>query len=233
MMSVSIFLVFIVPATTVGGSLLHSHERCSSFFRSQYKQDEQLVEIMQRGVEIEPFYVDLAANHYEHISNTFALDRCLGWRGLCIEPNAGEYYFGLLKHRTCQLFPICISNVEETVTFLEVGPYGGILGTNKHVNNTAEWAASINSTSPQSQMTCVTLSFLLMRQRVRRVGFLSLDVEGHELQILQGIDWDKVEIDIIALESNSRVAVDYLLGKGYKWYTGELFTSDSISRQLL
>ena len=31
--------------------------------------------------------MDLAANHAVRISNTYVMDRCLGWRGLCIEAN--------------------------------------------------------------------------------------------------------------------------------------------------
>ena len=55
-------------------------------YTSQYRQDramhEHLFANMSHGV-----YLDVAANHYKRISNTYFYDRCLGWRGLCVEPN--------------------------------------------------------------------------------------------------------------------------------------------------
>ena len=54
-------------------------------------------------------YLDIAANHYKRISNTYFFDVCLGWRGLCLEPNP-IYHDGLRAHRTCELLPTCASD---------------------------------------------------------------------------------------------------------------------------
>ena len=57
-------------------------------FTSMAKQDKVLYELIfskiqgRRGT-----YVDVAANHYKRISNTYFYDTCLQWRGLCVEPN--------------------------------------------------------------------------------------------------------------------------------------------------
>ncbi|KAI0559198.1 S-adenosyl-L-methionine-dependent methyltransferase [Gracilaria domingensis] len=41
---------------------------------------------------------------------------------------------------------------------------------------------------------------MLRRGGIERVDFLSLDVEGHELAVLQGIDWERTRGDGINVE---------------------------------
>lgn len=185
-------------------------ERCREYFRSQFGQDEHFLEILEHAKDvISPYYIDLAANNHETLSNTYLLDKCLGWKGMCIEPHP-QYYTGLMLHRKCDVWPICISDRMETVSFVLAGVLSGIESTNKNLEGTAEWQQSVNTETPRKEMQCVPLGFLLERSDVNKVGYLSLDVEGHELKILQGIDWEAVEIDVIAMEPNDEDAVDFL-----------------------
>ena len=48
------------------------------------------------------YFVDLAANHAIHLSNTRALERDHGWHGVCIEGNEA-LAFELLRHRRCSV----------------------------------------------------------------------------------------------------------------------------------
>ena len=51
-------------------------------------------------------------------------------------------------------------------------------------------------------MKCVTLENLLKAHDVDTVDYMSLDVEGKELDILKTIDFDKVNIRCISVENN-------------------------------
>ena len=42
------------------------------------------------------FFIDLAANAWEHLSNTYALERYYNWSGICIEPNQ-KYWPGFFS----------------------------------------------------------------------------------------------------------------------------------------
>lgn len=61
----------------------------------------------------------------------------------------------------------------------------------------------------------------IMEERgITHVDFMSLDVEGVELEALQGIDFDKVTIDYIAVENDknsirAEKVREYLIDKGY------------------
>lgn len=64
---------------------------------------------------------------------------------------------------------------------------------------------------------------------------MSLDVEGHELQVLQGIDWDTTTIDIISIEPSSLPALVFLenmgytkLDNGFYWFTDNRIIVDFI-----
>ena len=55
---------------------------------------------------------------------------------------------------------------------------------------------------------------IFKEHNITRIDFLSLDVEGHEVQALSSVDLSKVHIDIIISE-NPRVA-ELLLRNGYR-----------------
>lgn len=89
------------------------------------------------------------------------------------------------------------------------GAVGGIehtLNRNKKSNNTGTVV----------KLSCVTLDSILERVAITEVDYLSLDVEGHELDVLRGVDLTKVLIKVITLEAaKNRAAADYLQSHGY------------------
>lgn len=52
-------------------------------------------------------YVDVGTNMPTVISNTLFFDKCLGWRGVCFEPQA-QYHEEINKTRGCTLIPACV-----------------------------------------------------------------------------------------------------------------------------
>jgi len=62
------------------------------------------------------------------------------------------------------------------------------------------------------------LSQILRRTDVRQVDFLSLDVEGFELDVLQSLDW-RVPVHVMLIERHPRGTVmeQLLLSKGFKY----------------
>ena len=152
-------------------------------FTSQSAQDRWLYErffskLGRRGV-----YVDVAANHYKRISNTFFFDRCLQWKGVCVEPNP-IYHDGLRKHRSCALIDTCASNSSLAEIDLVMpreqwlGGMGGVAGGTlnhwaRRAFPQAQWA------SATSRMRCVRLGDELESRGLTRIDLMSLDVEGH------------------------------------------------------
>ena len=74
--------------------------------------------------------MDLDANDWKETSNTYFLDMCLHWDGICIEGNS-NYQGNLLGYRGCAVEHTCVADEEKSVFFSEEGVKGGIVGTGK------------------------------------------------------------------------------------------------------
>lgn len=53
-------------------------------------------------------------------------------------------------------------------------------------------------------------------------GVWLFSVEGHELPVLEGINWNKTEIDIIVLENKARQIVQFFENQDYTRFAGVL-----------
>lgn len=49
---------------------------------------------------------------------------------------------------------------------------------------------------------CRRLQDVLNERNIKKIDFMSLDVEGYELEVLLGIDFSKVDINCIVVENN-------------------------------
>ena len=131
------------------------------------------------------FYIDSGANEPETLSNTLFFDVCLGWSGLCIEPNE-QYHAALIKRRSCQLCPLCISDKEENTIFSATGGSG-----------------HIGEGENQKTIRCAPLDVILDKYAHgrRHIDFWSLDVEGHEMTVLEAVPWSKFTFTAILVET--------------------------------
>ena len=115
-------------------------------------------------------------------SQTILLERCFGWRGLLLEANPTNYAQIASKHRdraTVVHSAVCsqrgtvqIGNASSTVTGIE-----GIMSR----SHQTKWRR-VQGTSVT--VPCAPLRELMVESNFPKVTFLSLDVEGAELDIL-------------------------------------------------
>lgn len=140
------------------------------------------------------------------------MDRCLGWRGICVEANS-KYFEPVHRERSCALVPTCVSERDgETVEFALSGPGSGIISTHRQGNHITENAKFME------KKKCVTVKTQLQRYGVKEVDYFNLDVEGGELNVLKSIDWSTTTIKIISVEisSSSETPIyEFLTGKGF------------------
>lgn len=188
----------------------------SQFFQDYYLYTRHFSKLKRRGV-----YLDVAANDPIHLSNSFFMDTCLGWDGLCVEANP-DYIHKLRAYRSCRILPTCVGDRHgQKVKFVLGGGSGGIQATNKHME---QWKKE-GREHPTIELECTTIARTLERMGVAKVDYLSLDVEGHEMQVLRGIDWDKVRINVMTIEVSPKsvtVIEEFLSGKGYVRHVPDL-----------
>ncbi|KAI0566624.1 S-adenosyl-L-methionine-dependent methyltransferase [Gracilaria domingensis] len=131
------------------------------------------------------------------------MDRCLSWKGVCIEANA-KYYESIHRERSCALIPTCVSDKDGvSVEFALSGPGSGVVSTHRQGKAIQERAGAV------VKKKCVSIMPQLERYGVKEVDYFNLDVEGHELTVLKSFDFDKVKVKVISIElPTSRSAKD-------------------------
>jgi FkbM family methyltransferase len=175
-------------------------------YYSQWKQDfymnEEIFKNKQNG-----FFVDIGAYDGIAFSNSYYFEKNLNWKGICIEPHP-IVFEKLKQNRSCFLENVAISNVNKQLKFLKIdnGPemLSGLVDNydQRHIERIGRETILDGGTIDIIDVNCVKLDYLLDKYNVDQVDYLSIDVEGAELDILKGIDFNKYLIKYITIEDN-------------------------------
>lgn len=180
-------------------------------WHGQAGQEQVVAEIFRSKPK--GYFVDLAANHFIHLSNTYTLEQDFNWTGVCIEPNP-MYRHDLVTKRSCTVSVNPIGAVTgEKVTFRMKHVFGGIVGAS--MDNKEEDTAD---KSGDTTLTLVTLSDLLdYVQAPKRIDYFSLDVEGAEALVLEGVDFSKYTFLVLSIERPTAAIHEQLTKNGF-WF---------------
>lgn len=204
-------------------------------YNSQWEQDKWLNENIFKNKR-NGFFVDIGAHDGVSISNSYFFEKELTWKGICIEP-IPRVYQKLKKNRTCECIHGCIYNRTGTVKFQQLEGYTEMLsGIDEAYND--HHRQRVNKELDQHggnrkyfDVNCFRLEDILEDRGIKHVDYISIDTEGSEMQVLEGINFDKVEIDVIEIEVNYRGEEEdkfnnYLDCKGF--VLGAQLTGDNI-----
>jgi FkbM family methyltransferase len=147
---------------------------------SQAGQDIWVSKVFKNNIQEECFFLDVGANDGITFSNTNLLSK-LGWKGILVEANRAVF-LKLLKNRREPAYNFAISDKVGLCGFVDDELIGRIKVGASHI--------------------AVTFSEIL-RNAPKRIQYLSLDIEGHELEALSGFPFDEYTIDLITVEHNS------------------------------
>ena len=164
------------------------------------------------------FYIDVGANYPIKISNTYLLYR-KGWSGITIEP------IPRLHERHKRLRPkdiqlrMAVSDTSGELTFFEL--YPSCLSTfneQKALEAVKETGAIIKSRVP---VTITTLAKVIENYAPgQQIDLLSIDAEGFDYKVLQGVDWSKTRPRLIICEhiepTGEADVCAFLQAKGYR-----------------
>ncbi len=159
-------------------------------YPSQVGQDKWVLETVFPDI-VNGFFVDVGSADGTYLSNTKALER-RGWTGICIDPFPTH-----MEDRSCQMLKeVVFSEAGQRVKFQASGELGGIADTLGLWKNRALKA-------PTVELTTTTLTDILERTKAPRfIHFMSLDIEGAELEALKGFPFDQYKIGALAVEHN-------------------------------
>ena len=180
-------------------------------FHSQSGQDRWVVHYAFPGVR-DGYYVDVGSGHGVEQSNTKVLED-LGWSGICIDPFPSG-----MENRTCQIFKeVVYSEAGKKVSFKLAGGFGGIeetIGRHKKIK-IVEGAETV-------ELTTTTLDDILARANAPSfIHYISIDIEGAELEALKGLSLSKYKVGAFTIEHNyeepKRTEIgQWLQSRGYR-----------------
>lgn len=178
-------------------------------YPSEIGQDKWVIGRMFPGV-VNGFFLDVGSGHGTIGSNTKALED-LGWTGICVDPFPSH-----MEGRTCRMESVVVSSVAgQTVKFHTHAGLGGI------ADSLGKWRAEAEK-SPAVELTTTTLGQVLDGANAPSfIHFLSLDIEGAELEALRGVPFDKYRFGAMAIEHNDEEPkrsdlLTFLEKKGYR-----------------
>jgi len=190
-------------------------------FYSQYGQDKFLFENFFKEKN-NGFYLDIGAHDGITLSNTYFFEK-LGWDGVCIEP-IPNVFNKLKENRNCKLFNCALSNKKGTENFLLLEGYTEMLSGLLENYNPAHLLRIENELrmmgGNKKIITTETITFDELNLP-KNIDYMSLDVEGSEMKILETIDFNKNQINLISIEvnHNSDFISNYLESKNFEKIT--------------
>lgn len=175
-------------------------------FYGQYKQDEYVFNNFFKNKK-NGFFIDIGAHDGISLNNTYFFEK-LGWSGICIEPT--PYVFEKLsKNRNCELLNIALSDITGEMDFMVLSGYTQMLSSlinnydPRHINRiNGEMGIKYEGSLGSKEIIKIKTNTFMSLNTPKVIDFVSLDVEGSEMNILRGIDFNEKLIKVITVENN-------------------------------
>lgn len=172
--------------------------------RSEAGQDEWVLERL--GGKRNGFFVDAGAHDGYLCSNTWRLEKNRGWKGICIEASTPNFA-ALVKRRGCRCVKACLHSERVDVRFFEFGVTSSVVSDGREIGEVVPG---------------IPLADVLEECGAPPViDYLSLDIEGHEHEVMRVFPFDRWSFRTVTVEHN-----EYSVGPANKLRLRELFTAN-------
>ena len=186
-------------------------------FKGQYGQD--IIAYLCLKNKKNGFYIDIGAYDGIRLSNTYIFEK-LGWKGFCVEASPKNFE-ALQKNRKCDLYNCAVSSknvgkakfLTSTVGVLDVLDTHNTEGHKKRIEKESD------KNMEYVEVDTMTFEELMSNYKdINHIDFMSLDIEGGELDVLKSIDFDKYSFGLITVEYNDNYdeILELMNSKGYK-----------------
>ncbi len=209
---------------------------------AQFDEDRILAEIFAGRAE--GYCVEVGANDGRTGSASYLFEQ-RGWRCLLVEP-IPAMVTEIRKHRACIVVNCAASASGGEARFFVAEGVEAVSGL-ELMPDRVEMIRRLGGTIKEIVVPTATLDSLLEDAGFNELDFVTIDVEGHELAVLEGFDLGRYRPRIVIIEDNSvngdaRVAI-HMADRGYvhfkrtgvnEWYAHEsdvaLVRADEIRR---
>ena len=192
------------------------------FNSSQFSEDKIILNLFPK--KFIGNFVDIGCYHPTKYSNTYLLYK-YGWSGINIDLNPLSIeLFNYLRPKDINICAaISDKEIKKKILFTgDLSPENTIQSSHKSFlikNHNYK-----NKDIKIKLIKTVKLLKLLKKYNLNKINFLNIDIEGHELKVLQSLDLNKIKIDIICVEilnydsiskKRTDLIIKYLKKNGY------------------
>ncbi|NVO55032.1 FkbM family methyltransferase [Rhodobacteraceae bacterium B1Z28] len=177
------------------------------------------------------FFVELGANDGITQSNSYYFEKARNWNGILIEPAPHNFLKCFARRgKTSRVF--CNACVEfgfpdklveltyANLMSISVGLDLDLADKDQHLRDAQQHMKETEVSFSFGAVAKPLNEILIDGEAPDQINFLSLDVEGAELNVLKGIDHDRFRFDYMLIECRSFDRLnDYLQSVGYKFET--------------
>jgi FkbM family methyltransferase len=131
------------------------------------------------------FFVDIGASDGLYLSNTYALEKRLGWKGICIEADPSRFK-DLCNVRSSTNICIATRNYKGYCSF-----------------NSDALDGFVEVLSQTGNTKCDTIENILSENNApKKIDYISIDIEGLEYEVLSSFDFLNWDVKFLTIEHN-------------------------------
>jgi FkbM family methyltransferase len=161
------------------------------------------------------FFVDIGCADPEHGSTTYYLERHLGWSGIGVDARIELAPLWLRKRRQSKFFSYLITDHSDTQDpFYVIQGAEGLSSTEKERDFMGK-----KFKGEERKVPSITLNDLLDQNKVTRIDFMSVDIEGHEITAFAAFDIERFKPELMCVEAsplNREKLLEYFSAHGYE-----------------
>lgn len=152
-------------------------------------------------------YIDVGCYHPFKGSLTAKLYK-KNWNGVNIDLSKTSIdLFKMVRRRDINL-NVAVSNFDGETSYYENSPI-----------NQQNSLSKSNNQQTEIKIKCCTLNSILQQNNLDNFDYLNIDVEGSELKVIQGINLTKYHPNLITIENNDVLPLNYYKDDVYKILT--------------
>ena len=183
-------------------------------------------------------FAEIGAFDGVELSNTLIFEKERGWTGVCVEPHP-ETFLRLRQNRTCHCVNAAAGceNLSAVDFTLVRGGTAGCSALTSCVNlpRLEHLMLKHGGTRTAAKVRLRKTQDIFDECGISDIDYLSLDTDGNELDVLNGIDWTRTKIGLMTVENTTgsdefRFAVARF---GFVYIARLLWDDVYASRQLL
>ena len=186
---------------------------------SLYEMDRKLEKYLTHR---QGFFIEAGANNGFSQSNTYYLEQLRGWRGILVEGIPELYEQCVLERPRSQVFNCALVDNEFTdrITMKYANLMSIVEGALKSKDADREHISigqkvQQNLETYEIQVPARTLTSILDECKVEEIDLFSLDVEGFELNVLKGLDFNKYRPNYMLIEARFKEEIDEYISDLY------------------